>query len=219
MLMKIKKLMADFKYFIRDNTINKELRNQVQEKEISIIASDCIGGVIYKALRRRMDSPTINMFFSASDFIKFCESIDYYLEQKIVEDTEPNNEQYPVGLLGDIKLNLVHYKSIEEASEKWEKRKKRIHRESMYFIMNDRNGCTEKEIAAFDNLPYENKVIFTHIPYPKYKSAFYIPGSERDEYIKIVTSYLGVFSIKRRYDYFDVASWINYGVMKHKEKS
>ena len=214
---RMKNMMIDFRFWVRDNTINRELRKNVKVENISIIASDCIGGVLYKALHHRMDSPTINMFFSAPDFIKFCENLDDYLGKEIVCDTEANPDcQYPVGMLGDLKLHLMHYGSVEEAAEKWEIRKKRIHKDSMHFMMNDRNGCTEKEIAAFDALPFQNKVIFTHKPYPQYPSAFYIPGSEQDGFIKTNTSYVGKLSINRRYDYFDIASWLNEGIRKKK---
>lgn len=220
MLLKmLKKMMVNLRIFIRDKTINRDLRKNTKKENISIIASDCIGGVLYKALHRRMDSPTINMFFSAGDFIKLCKNIDYYLEQRIVSDVEvASDETWPVGRLGDIKVHLVHYKSVEEANEKWEERKKRVHRDALYFMMNDRNGCTEEDIAAFDSLPYENKVIFTHLPYPQYKSAFYIPGSEKDACIKITTAYVSWFSIKRRYDDFDVAAWINQGIYRRTMK-
>lgn len=214
-LKKLKKIMVDLRFFVRDNTVNRKLRNEVKTERISIIASDCIGGVLYKELHRQMASPTINMFFSASDFIKFCENMDYYLEQKIVCDEESTEDaQWPIGRLGDILLHLVHYKTVEEADIKWKERKQRIHRDSLYFMMNDRNGCTEKEIAAFDALPYKNKVIFTHKPYPQYKSACYIPGSEQDEFIKITTAYVRKFSFKRRYDDFDVAAWFNEGIIR-----
>lgn len=211
-------MLTDFRVIIRDNTINRVLRNKVTEENISIIASDCIGGVLYKALHRRMDSPTINMFFSASDYVKFCKNMDYYLAQGIVEDGESDGkEPWPIGRLGDIKLHLVHYESVEEANKKWQDRKKRLHKDSLYFMMNDRNGCTEKDIAEFNALPYKNKVIFTHRPYPQYEAAFYIPGSEQDEYIKVLTAYMGQFSIKRRYDYFDVAAWLNQGILQRRQ--
>lgn len=211
--------MIDLRYFLRDNTINRKLRNSVKNEQVSFISSDCLGGVLYKALHRRMDSPTINMFFSASDFIKFCENMDYYLEQEVVND-EKNRENgpWPIGKLGDIRLQLVHYKSVEEAAGKWEERKKRIHRDALYFIMNDRNGCTEREIAAFDALPYEHKVIFTHKPYPQYKCVYCVPGCEQDGFVKIMTSYAGLFTLRRRYDDFDFAAWIDRGIIQQRRK-
>lgn len=214
----LRKLKKNLRYFIRDWLVNEKVRRDIEVEDVSLIASDCIGGVIYKDLHRRMDSPTVNMFFSASDFIKFCKNIDYYLEQTIVYDEAANGaEEYPIGRIDDIRLHLVHYNSIAEASEKWEIRKKRIHRDSMYVMMNDRNGCTEKEIAEFDALPFQHKVIFTHKPYPQYKSAYCISGSEQDDFIKVTTAYVNGWSVKRRYDDFDLAAWINRGVLQQRK--
>ena len=41
------------------------------DSEFTIISSNCIGGVIYSDLHRKFLSPTINLFFSAKDFLKF----------------------------------------------------------------------------------------------------------------------------------------------------
>ena len=113
--------------------------------------------------------------------------------------------------LGDLKLFLVHYSSIEQFQEEWERRRKRINKDNLFFIMNDRNCCTESDIAAFDALPYDNKVCFTHKEYPQYKSTFYIRGSENDDYLKDVTKYIHPWWIKRYYDQFDFVTWLNCG--------
>ncbi len=77
--------------------------------------------------------------------------------------------------------------------------------------MTDRNHCTEAEIKAFDSLPYENKVCFTHLPYPQYESTFYLHGSEDDEFVKDVSGYIHQWWIKRYYDQFDFVTWLNEG--------
>lgn len=78
-------------------------------------------------------------------------------------------------------------------------------------VTNDRNYCTEEDIKAFDELPYDNKVCFTHIRYPQYKSTYYISGSEKDDYLKSVMDYVHQWWIKRYYDQFDFVTWLNNG--------
>lgn len=80
--------------------------------------------------------------------------------------------------------------------------------------MNDRNFCTEEHIAAFDALPYPNKICFTHVEYPQYKSTFYITGSEDAEYLDSVMNYVHQWWIKRYYDQFDFVKWLNEGEWK-----
>lgn len=113
--------------------------------------------------------------------------------------------------LGDLKLFLVHYPSVEQCREEWIRRQERVNRENLFFMMNDRNFCTEEDIVAFDALPYENKVCFTHKPMPQYKSTFYIRGSENDDFIKTITDYPNQLWIKRYYDQFNFVDWLNNG--------
>lgn len=101
---------------------NIENRKRLKNKEISIISTNCIGGVLSHDLGLQFKSPTVNLFFRAEDFIKFCENLEYYMsidrfvecyDEKIIED-----RTYPVAYLGDLTLYLVHYSSVEEAEKK-----------------------------------------------------------------------------------------------------
>ena len=44
--------------------------------------------------------------------------------------------------------------------------------------MNETKNCTYEDLVNFDKLPYKNKVVWTHKPYPDIKSSFYIKGFE-----------------------------------------
>lgn len=78
-----KDIYKECRYAARDKHFNQLQRNRLQTQSFSIIASDCIGGAVYHDLKHQMDSPTINMYFSAGDFVKFCRSMDFYLKQKM----------------------------------------------------------------------------------------------------------------------------------------
>lgn len=184
----------------------------------SIISSDCTAGCVCKDLKEQMRSPTRNFYFNADGYIKFCSNLEYYLNLSLTEDTEPVETEYLTAMCGDIRLFLVHYDSIHQAQEEWERRKGRVNFENIFFLMNDRNFCTEEYIAAFDALPYPNKVCFTHIKYPQYKSTYYISGSEDNEYLKSVMNYVHWWWIKRYYDQFDFVNWLNSGIGNKTEK-
>ena len=49
--------------------------------------------------------------------------------------------------------------------------------------MAERDECTMEDLIAFDNLSYENKIVFTHLPYDNIKSSFYIKGFENDKQV------------------------------------
>ena len=212
--MMIKEKLKDFRYYLRDITINRRMRSRLINKDFSIITNDCLGGSLSKDLKLQMRSPTRNFYFNAKDFIKFCKNLDHYLScipEEYNGDYKDEGSQYLMASLDDLILFLVHYKSIEQAQVEWKRRVLRVNKNNLFFVMNDRNFCTEDDISEFDSLPYQNKVFFSHVPLPQYKSVFYIRGSEEDDYIKTITKEIHPWSIKRYYDQFDFVRWLNEG--------
>ena len=182
--------------------------------EFSIISSDCTGGCICKDLKVQMKSPTRNFYFNSNDYIKFCKNLKYYLSLSLSRDKDNNNHElssYLTAMCGDVRLFLVHYESYEQAAEEWERRKGRVNFGNLFFIMNDRNNCTEEDLDEFEKLPYKNKICFTHIPYPDRKYTYYLPGSEKKTCVESVMKYIHPWWVKRYYDIFDYVEFLNNG--------
>ena len=140
---KIKKIKQKYRSILRSSR-DKENRNRLRNENITIISANCVGGVIYHDLGLKFNSPTVNLYFNASDYVKFVSNLTYYLQCELKEiDSEFD---YPCALCGDIVLHMVHYQNFEEGKKKWEERIKRINYENLYFIMVDRDGCEEKDI-------------------------------------------------------------------------
>jgi uncharacterized protein (DUF1919 family) len=89
-------------------------------------------------------------------------------------------------MCGDIIIYFVHYKTFEEAKTKWEERIKRINFDNLFFIMADRDECTQKERMAFDNLPYKHKVVITYKERPEIKSSVVIKNAKDEEYDQVI---------------------------------
>ena len=87
-------------------------RRRIQNTEFSIIASNCCGTFIYYDMGLPYLSPTINLSMGMNDFVKLAGNLKWYLEQEFVE--VEGNGNCPVGLLGDIKIDFVHYDTFEE---------------------------------------------------------------------------------------------------------
>ena len=180
---------------------------QLKNFDFSIIASNCVGTMIYYDLGLPFLSPTINLAMDMNNFVRLAENLKWYMEKEIVEVERENG--YPVGLLGDIKINFVHYKTFEEGVLKWEERKKRINWDNLFLIGSERDGCTYETIQHFDKLPYKNKVILTHVEYPEIESAYCIKGFEEKEELGMILDFKDQF-LKRRYlDDFDYVSFLN----------
>ncbi len=199
---KIKLLLRDF--YRKD--IDLSMQSKLINKNFSIISQNCIGGILYHELNQQFLSPTINLWMSSSDFVKFCQDLEKNLEADLVE-VKDSYKNYPVGRIDDIIINFTHYDSFEEAKKKWNER---INYKNLFFIMVEKDGCTEKEIEDFSNLPYRHKLVLTCNKYKNIACAYYIPNSknEKGEMIDL-TLYLNKFSRKRHMDRIDFISFIN----------
>lgn len=186
-------------------------RLRLKNKRPVIIASNCVGGIIYKDLKLPFYSPTINLFIPMDDYIRFLENLKWYLKQPIVPACE-EGISYPVGMAADIKIYFMHYDTFEEAVKAWEKRKKRmlLNPDNLFIFGCERGKCTYETLRRFDRLPYKNKVVFTHREYPEFSSAVCIPGFEEQEELGNVLEFQKNSFWRRRYmDSFDYVSFLN----------
>ncbi len=182
---------------------------RLKNKEFTIIGSNCTGAFMYYDLGLKYLTPTVNLMIEMNDFVKMAGNLEWYMKQELVEGTE--EEKCPVGLLGDIKIHFIHYKSFAEGAAKWEERKQRIRRDNLFIVGSEKDGCTYETIKRFDELPYENKVIFTHVEYPEFPSAYCIRGFEERAELGVITNVKQQI-LKRRYlDDFDYVEFLNSG--------
>ncbi len=181
----------------------KKLKNN----DFSIISSNCIGMFMYKDMELPYLSSTINLSIPMNDFVKMAENLRWYMEQKITQ--AETKEDYPVGFLGDVEIRFIHYSTFEEAVWKWEERKKRINWDNLFIAGAERDGCTYETIRRFQQLPYKNKVIFTHVRYPEFPSAYYIKGFEEEKEVGVITFFKEQFFKRRYLDDFDYVRFLN----------
>ena len=157
----VDRIEYNFREFLRSNH-DKANRKRLTNTNFSVISSNCTGAMLSHALGIRFNSPTVNLFFEPSEYIKFLQRLDYYLSQEIDVDTILSEKMgYPVGICGDIRIHFMHYKSIAEASKKWRQRCQRVNMDNLFVIMVDRDGCSDDLRRKFDALPYENKAFLS----------------------------------------------------------
>lgn len=190
--------------------INLKNRQRLKNENFSVISSNCNGAFILHDLGQRFNSPTVNLFLYPKDYIKFLKNLEYYLSLDL-EFVKEEGICYPIGSLDGIKIYFMHYKTEEEARQKWDDRKKRINYDNLFILMAERDGCTYEDIKEFDNLKYKNKIIFTHKEYPEFKSAFCIKGYENEEQLGLVYEFLNDKTGTKHYDEFDYVEWFNKG--------
>jgi len=184
-------------------------RRRLKNRDFTILSSNCNGTFMYYDMGLRYLTPTVNLSMSMDDFVKMAGNPKWYMEQEFTELEQENG--YPTGQLGDIKIYFVHYKTFEEGVRKWEERKKRINWENLFLVGTEKDGCTYETLRRFEELPCKNKVIFTHVEYPEFPSACYIRGFEDRNELGVLT-FPKKQLLKRRYlDDFDYVSFLNNG--------
>lgn len=201
------KISKYYRAFLR-TALNSENKKRLFNRNFTILCNNCVGGVILHELGERFNSPTVNLFFGAEDYIKFLEKLDYYLGQTLVE--AQSDKDYPVAKLDDITIYFMHYPSFDEAKRIWEKRIERINRDNLYVILVQQNGCTEELLKKFDELSYKHKLALTARPMPEIKCSYYISGSEQPNGdVMDLCKYKGKFTGRRWIDDYDYVGFLN----------
>ena len=201
------KISKYYRSFLR-RKLNAENRKNLTNENFTILCNNCVGGVILHELGERFNSPTVNLFFSAEDYLKFLKKLDYYLEQPLVEIE--SDKDYPVAKLDDITIYFMHYLSFDEAKTTWKKRVARINRNNLYVIFVQQNGCTEQILREFDDLPYKHKLALTAKPMPEIQCSYCISNTmQRNGDVIDLCKYERKLTGKRWIDEYDYVGFLN----------
>lgn len=164
------------------------VKRSIKSRDFTIISNNCWAGRVYQYLDMPYLSPTAGLYFFAPDYIKFISDLKRYLdtplrfikpeESKYFEELKTRKQlDKPIGILDDVEIVFLHYKSREEALEKWNRRKERVNFDNILFKLSRMDLCTDKEMQEFDNLPYKNKVLINNQRPLKYKCEVYWNGA------------------------------------------
>ncbi len=170
------KIADKFRVKLREKVGNpilaKYRTRKLVNKDFTIISNNCWGGHVYRYFQLPYDSPTIGLYFFADDYVKFVYNIKEYInsditfidyrESKYCDILKSRNEiNIPIGRINDVEIIFLHYKSEQEAKEKWDRRKARIHWDNIIYKMSEQNLCSKEQLKRFDELAVDKKLIFT----------------------------------------------------------
>lgn len=138
------------------------------KKEFCIISNNCWGAEIYKDFGLEYNTPFVGLFIPPLDFVKLCNDLPNYLKQEMqfVSKSKFSDYQqvnYPLGTLEDIEIHFVHYKNIDEAIAKWNRRRGRMPEfsETFYIKGDDRELDDWKHYTKeWNKIPYR-KIFFS----------------------------------------------------------
>lgn len=75
----------------------KEARcRRLENKDFTIISSNCAGTMMYYDLGMKFLSPTINLT-KMNDFVRFAENLKWFMDQELLEFK--GKKQYPIGII------------------------------------------------------------------------------------------------------------------------
>ena len=206
-LKKIRKIFKLTKNKFGSKKRNKKLKN----KNFTIISNNCFAGVTYEYLNLPYLSPTIGLYFFAPEYIKFIKNIKYYCSLELESLDVKKSKYYDeliklkqdnkvLGKIGDVEIVFLHYKSFNEAKEKWEKRCKRINYQNLIFKFCDQNLCTEKELIEFKKFKHNHKICFTSKKYD-YDNFIQIKKDKNKKHV--------IDDVFDYHKYFNIVEYIN----------
>lgn len=156
----------------RRDSVAAQMKTQLGERDFSILSQNCIGGVLYHDMGLQFLSPTVNLYFTAPDFVRFVLNLDHYLD---IDPVMAWDETYPVGYLEDVKIHFMHYRTCAEARQAWNRRKARINRQKILVLCTDMEEFTEEVYAQWQTIVYP-KILFTaNAAFADHPDAVYYP--------------------------------------------
>lgn len=209
----MKSAVRDFLKEKRNNIVYSKARKTIENKDFTIISNNCWGGHVYQDLKIGYNSPFVGLFLHISCYVKLLQNLEYYMKQELIfvetskyatANRQRSKGYYPIALLDDVELHMLHYADEEEARTKWSRRKERMNWDNLFIKMSAPKHVEVSLIEDFDKLPYENKVIFSEKDHEGIENLIlfkdYSINREMNHYSK----------------YFDFVKWLNEGKLVSK---
>ena len=162
------------------------IESKIEKENLTIICNNCFAGRLYQDLNLSYNTPTVGLYIMFPDFNEFVSNIEYYQSADLTfvhqskyqignERISNAKHKYPIALLdGKIEIHFLHYKSEEEALNKWKRRTGRINLNNLIVIGSEQNNCKEEDILGFDKIPFKRKIFFSTKPIQG-NSIVYVP--------------------------------------------
>lgn len=186
------------------------------DNQFVVTSNNCWGAEIYKKLNKEYNTPFVGLYIYAPDYLKLLQNFDALMLKKIVFTDKSKwlqrNANYPIGLIDDIEIHFLHYKSEDEATSKWERRLERMNeiknKDLFFFKICDRDEASMEIINEFHKLSFKNKISFAVMDI---LNVNHLKVKEYDEHYNCVPDGVNLFNISNKYT--DVVNWLNTGVV------
>lgn len=190
----------------------QKMRKNLVNTKPTFLCPNCIGGILFHDLGIQFQSPTVNLMMIKQDFAEFVLHLDDYLERNLIFYKDEMNTcpcAYFSGNNERINLVFTHYRTEEEAAQKWKERSKRINRENLFVFLEERDGLTKEMMLQLGKIRARGLVIFTANSYPDIPYALQIKKYSSDGEVGNILA-KNILDDSREYEmYFDFVKWFN----------
>lgn len=186
----------------------KSLRGGV----FTIISNNCWAAHVYRRYQLEYNTPTVGLYFFPTEYLKFLSNLEYYVQKEMSFIPAKESKYYSrlielgqqnklIGKLDDVEIVLLHYKTEDEAREKWKRRVERINWDRLLIKCTKQNGMTDEQVKEFDKLPFNHKMIFVPYQMPAISSAVVYKSDIRENQV-----WDDIIHFNR---YINLTKWIN----------
>lgn len=164
-------------------------RRHLRNRSVSLVSNDCWSSFMYRFYRTPFNSPFVGLFIMPDDYLAILEHPDIlHAPLRMTTATQSRFRErlahlpdYPMGVLpGGFEIHFLHYRSADEALDKWTRRLERLDWDNCIVKFSQGNGSTADHLRRFDALPYPHKVAFTCRPCPGLASVVSLPEFARE---------------------------------------
>ena len=156
---------------VLDKRLVRVRRKKLNNTDFSIICNNCWAGYVYRRYGLPYLTPTVGLYLFSDDFIKLCADLKGYMSEELefIPYTESKYRKIiekkcqtdiPIARLKDIEIIFLHYKTKEEAQEKWKRRAERINYDNLIFKFSKMNLCADEHLHRFDQFDFWKKICF-----------------------------------------------------------
>lgn len=210
-------IKGKIKKALHDNPIaesrREKMRKELYNNDFTLLAPNCMAGILLHDLGLRFLTPTVNLMMTQTDFLVFALHLDEYLQGELSFFEDPD-ESCPCAHLKyndlpEITVFFTHYKSAEEAEQKWRERTERINRDNLFVFIEERDGITRSDLEKLKQIPARGVLAFTCNDYPDLPYCVFIRKYHKNQEVGNILA-KNILDDSREYEhYFDFVKWFN----------
>jgi uncharacterized protein (DUF1919 family) len=141
------------------------------------------------------------MFIRIPEYLTMLQNLDRYLNYKLEFINSDMN--YPVAKLKDVHVFFQHYKSPQEAEEKWYKRCKRIKWDNLFVKIDfSKYDISNEQLSVWNELKFDRSIAISAVKKPVKNNLVINDWSNN-----------GVEVYHRSKSYFAIWVWLNTGMI------